>query len=86
MGLSNALYGEVTFQAGAAQQSNFHQYKLMPLREAPVVDVHIVPSLEQPGGIGEVGLPPASAALCNALFAATGVRIRSLPVGNQLSL
>jgi isoquinoline 1-oxidoreductase beta subunit len=54
------------------------------MRQAPRVDVHIVPSAEPPGGVGEVGLPPAVAALVNAIHAATGKRIRSLPVGDQL--
>ena len=84
MGLSNALYGAMSFRDGAAQERNFHQYRMLSMAETPAVDVHIVPSQEAPGGVGEVGLPPAAGALCNALFAATGVRIRSLPGGEQL--
>ena len=80
MGLSSALYGKMSFVDGAAQELNFHQYKLLGLAEAPEVAVHIVPSTEPPGGVGEVGLPPVAGALCNALFAATGTRVRKLPI------
>ncbi len=84
MGISSALYGKLSFVDGAVQEQNFHQYSLLAMRQAPRVDVHIVPSAEPPGGVGEVGLPPAVAALVNAIHAATGKRIRSLPVGDQL--
>ena len=84
MGISSALGEELTFQEGAVVASNFHQYPLLTLAQTPQIDVHIVPSAEPPGGVGEPGLPPAPAALCNAIFAATGTRIRTLPVGTQL--
>jgi isoquinoline 1-oxidoreductase beta subunit len=85
MGLSMTFGEKLTFKDGAAQERNFHAYPLMLGMDAPVVDVHIVTSNEPPGGVGEPGLPPIPAAVCNAIFAATGKRIRALPIGAQLS-
>jgi len=79
-GLSAALYGEITFREGRVQQSNFHDYRPLRLFEMPVVEVHIVPSTEKPSGVGEPGVPPIAPAVANALFAATGQRLRRLPV------
>jgi isoquinoline 1-oxidoreductase beta subunit len=62
-------------------QSNFHDYQMLRMNEMPVVEVHIVPSTEAPGGAGEPGTPPIAPAVCNAIFAATGKRIRRLPIG-----
>jgi isoquinoline 1-oxidoreductase beta subunit len=83
-GLTAALWGEITIADGKVQQSNFHDYRLMCMNETPVIDVHIVPSMERPGGVGEPGTSVAIPALVNALHAATGKRIRTLPVGDQL--
>ena len=83
-GLSAALWGEVTFADGRVQQSNFHDYRVMRMNEAPNIDVHIVPSTQAPGGVGEPGTSASIPALANAVFAATGKRIRKLPVGDQL--
>ncbi len=79
-GLSAALYGEITLKEGKVEQSNFNDYQMLRLREMPEVEVHIVQGKEKPGGIGEPGVPPIAPAVCNAIFALTGTRIRSLPI------
>ncbi|WP_343641136.1 xanthine dehydrogenase family protein molybdopterin-binding subunit [Roseateles sp.] len=78
-GLSAALYGRISFKDGRVEQSNFHDYPVLRLNEMPKVDVHIVQSGEAPGGIGEPGTPPIAPAVANAIFAATGKRLRQLP-------
>lgn len=84
-GLTAALYGRITIKDGRVQQSNFNDYPLLKLGAAPRVDTFIVPTrASEPGGIGEVALPPAAPALCNAIFRLTGKRIRDLPVGRHL--
>jgi isoquinoline 1-oxidoreductase beta subunit len=80
--LSALLYGEITMVKGRVQQQNFHQYEVVRMYEAPVVDVHIIATGDPMGGIGETGVPPTFPAVLNALFAATGKRIRSLPLSH----
>ncbi|RFU45465.1 molybdopterin cofactor-binding domain-containing protein [Paraburkholderia sp. DHOC27] len=84
-GITAALYGEITIKRGRVEQSNFADYRILRIHEIPPVEVHIVSSSEAPGGMGEVGTAALAAALCNAIFAATGKRIRTLPVGTQLA-
>jgi isoquinoline 1-oxidoreductase beta subunit len=79
-GLTAALYGEITIEDGGVRQSNFHDYPMLRMNEMPVVEVHIVPSTEPPGGIGEPGTPPIAPAVVNALAALTGRRLRRLPI------
>ncbi|MGE5840926.1 MAG: xanthine dehydrogenase family protein molybdopterin-binding subunit, partial [Deltaproteobacteria bacterium] len=79
-GLSAALYGEITLKEGRVQQGNFDDYPLLRISEMPQVEVHIVPSREEPGGVGEPGVPPIAPAVVNAIFAATGKRLRRLPI------
>ena len=79
-GLSAALHGRITFKDGRALQSNFHDYAVLRMAEMPRVEVHILPSREAPGGIGEPGTPPLAPAVVNAIFAATGKRLRTLPI------
>ena len=86
MAMSNTLYSEIAFAQGRVVQSNYRDYLVTRMRAAPrVVDVHLVPSEGLPGGIGEPGVPPAGGAIANAIFAATGVRVRELPVAKQLA-
>ncbi len=83
-GLAMTLYGAITLNGGEVEQSNFHNYRMLRIDEMPVVEVHIVPSAEAPTGVGEPGVPPVAPAVANALAAATGVRIRELPVRTPL--
>ena len=83
MGLSAALYGEITFKEGRVEQGNFNDYPILQINEMPVVEVHILSSPNAPGGIGEPGLPPLAAAVTNAVFALTGKRIRELPIRKE---
>jgi isoquinoline 1-oxidoreductase beta subunit len=78
-GLSAALRGNITIDRGRVQQTNFHQYEPVRMNEMPVVEVHIVPSTNPPGGTGEVATPAIAPAVANAIFAATGKRVRRLP-------
>lgn len=79
-GLSAALFGRIGFKDGRVQESNYHDYRVLRMNQMPQIDVHIVPSTDKPGGIGEVGVPPIAAALANAVFALTGQRQRELPL------
>jgi len=79
-GLTAALYGAITLDKGRVQQSNFHDYRMLRINEMPMVEVHIVPSTAPAGGVGEPGVPPLAPAVCNAIFAGTGKRIRKLPI------
>jgi len=79
-GLTAALKGSITIDRGRVQQQNFHQYDVLRIDEMPVVEVHIVPSQNAPGGIGEASTPSIAPAVANAIFAATGKRIRHLPI------
>ena len=79
-GLTAALYGKITIRDGLVEQSNFHDYPLLRINEMPAIDVHIVPSTAKPSGVGEPGVPPIAPAVANALAAATGKRLRALPL------
>jgi isoquinoline 1-oxidoreductase beta subunit len=78
-GLSAALYGKITIKDGRVEQSNFHDYPVVRMADTPKIEVHILPSAEGPGGIGEPATPPIAPAVGNAIFAATGKRLRALP-------
>jgi len=79
-GLTAALKTEITLKDGRVEQGNFHDYQMLRIFESPEIEVHIVPSGENPTGVGEPGVPPVAPALANALFAATGKRLRRLPI------
>jgi isoquinoline 1-oxidoreductase beta subunit len=80
-GISSALKGEITFRGGAAQQSTYNDFEVARMRDTPPIEVHIIPSDErEPFGMGEPPVPPIAPAIANAVFAATGKRIRRLPI------
>src|SRR5690242_1935461 len=80
-GLTAVLYGEITIEHGRVVQHNFDDYRMLSLAETPEIEVHLVASDAPPCGVGEAGLPPLAPAVCNAVFAATGKRVRRLPIG-----
>jgi len=79
-GISGALWGEITLKNGRVEQSNFNNYRALRMNEAPPIEVHLVRNGEAPGGMGEPGTAVTAPALANAIFAATGKRIRRLPL------
>ncbi|HAN67372.1 MAG TPA: xanthine dehydrogenase family protein molybdopterin-binding subunit, partial [Halieaceae bacterium] len=86
-GLSLALNGEITFERGEAQQSNFHDYSIARMHQVPpVIKTHIMPSAAPPSGVGEPPTPPVAPSVANAVFAASGQRFRELPLGKHLDV
>ena len=83
-GLTAALKSKINIRDGRVMQSNFHDFELLRIDEAPKVVVHIIPSGNAPTGVGEPGVPPIAPALANAVFAATGKRIRTLPITQEM--
>jgi CO/xanthine dehydrogenase Mo-binding subunit len=81
-GITAAVFGEITIKNGRVEQSNFDDYRVLRINEVPVIDVHLVKSAEAPGGVGEPGTSAVMPAVANAIFAATGKRIRKLPIGS----
>jgi isoquinoline 1-oxidoreductase beta subunit len=84
LGLTAGLYGEITLKKDRVQQSNFHDYRMLRINQVPQVDVHLIKSGEAPGGIGETGATASIPALRNAIYAATGVALRRMPVERNL--
>jgi isoquinoline 1-oxidoreductase beta subunit len=83
-GLTAALYGEITIEQGRVQQSNFNDYRMLRIDQVPEIEVHVVKSGEAPGGIGETGVTAGPPALRNAIFAATGIALRRLPIDRDV--
>ena len=83
-GLTAALFGEITIKNGRVEQSNFQNYRMLRINEIPAIEVHLIASNEAPGGIGETGTTAAPPAVGNAIYAATGVRLRRLPIDSKL--
>jgi isoquinoline 1-oxidoreductase beta subunit len=82
--LTAVLFGEISIKDGRVEQSNFHDFRVLRLNEAPDIEVHIVPSSEAPSGVGESGAMLIGPAVANAIYAATGVRVRRLPIDSKL--
>jgi isoquinoline 1-oxidoreductase beta subunit len=83
-GLTAALYGEITLKDGRVQQSNFHDYQVLRIHQTPPIEVHLIRNGEAPGGIGETGTTASIPALRNAIYAATGVPLRRMPIERAL--
>jgi isoquinoline 1-oxidoreductase beta subunit len=83
-GLTAALYGEVTIKNGRVQQSNFNNYRMLRIDQIPPIEVHVIKSGEAPGGIGETGTTAGPPALRNAIYAATGIALRRLPIDREV--
>jgi isoquinoline 1-oxidoreductase beta subunit len=83
-GITAALYGKITVKDGRIEQANFNDYRMLRINEAPMIDVHIIKSSEAPGGIGEPGCTAGPPSLVNAIAAATGIRLRELPVDRDI--
>ena len=83
-GATAALWGEITIDKGRVMQSNFHDYRMLRINEAPQIDVHLIKSAEPPGGIGETGATTAPPAIRNAIYAATGIALRRLPIDREI--
>jgi len=82
-GLTAALYGEITIEGGRVKQSNFNDYRMLRIDQVPAIEVFVIDSTEPPGGIGETGATAAPPALRNAIYAATGVALRRLPIDHK---
>lgn len=78
--LTPVLSGDISIKGGAVEQSNFNNYQVLRMKDAPAIEVHLVPGDEPRGGVGESGVPPLAPAVANAIFAATGKRVRQLPI------
>jgi isoquinoline 1-oxidoreductase subunit beta len=81
-GITAALFGEITIKDGRVEQGNFDDYRMLRINEAPLIEVHLVRSMEAPGGVGEPGTSAVMPAVANAIFAATGKRVRRLPINS----
>jgi CO/xanthine dehydrogenase Mo-binding subunit len=79
-GLTACIKGAITIDQGRVQQHNFHDFPLLRMDEMPAIETHIIAGNESPGGVGEPGVPPIAPAVANAVYAATGVRLRKLPI------
>ena len=84
-GMTAAIYGEITLDQGRVQQTNFDTYRMLRMNEVPPIEVHIVDSHEKPGGLDEIACVASFPAIANAVYAATGQRIRSLPLSTSLT-
>ena len=82
--LTPVLSGEITIRDGAVEQSNFDGYQVLRMSDAPAIEVHIMPGNGNLGGMGETGVPPLAPAVTNAVFAATGIRVRRLPIDSRM--
>ena len=83
-GLTAALYGNITFENGRVQQSNFHDYRALRINETPQIEVHLIRNNEKPGGVGEPGVTAAAPSLLNAIDDATGIRLRRIPIDRDI--
>ena len=82
-GMSITLFGKITTREGAIEQSNFHDYQMTRMKHSPKIHIKLIDNDYEPTGVGEPGVPPVAAAICNAIFNATGTRVRDLPLSDH---